>query len=251
MLSNCESVCGSQNPLCVIVGHVGLESFEERRLVCLGSALVLQVLALAMTIYALIAMSSEGRDVESANWAHGTLDTGDLFVGLRMAVFDSDAYAESDIMYNEDQCDSFESLTGQTFCNECEAAGSDAIVCLILSAISILPFAVLSMMRCSFGKDSNALKMYSLITATFAGLVGVIAFGVFGDTCYRNLPPSVQGESVTYSLGPGWYCAVVAFLFITIAAYINALLPVRTHRPAADLAQKLIAKEHSYDGYNF
>jgi hypothetical protein len=236
-----------------MVGQVGLKSFEERRGAFLGSALILQVLALALTTYALVAMSTEGSDVQNTNWAYGKLSTGDLFIGLRMAVIDSNAYESSDIEFAGDQCSDFEFFTGQTFCNECKAAGSDAIVCLVLSGVSSVFLAVLSMRRYAHGMDSNAVKVFTLIIAVFGGVVGMISFAVFGDTCYRNLPASIQGEEVDYVFGPGWFSAVVAFLFIVVSAGIHTLIPVSTSRPVDQLARKLITKEKEtgFDAYNF
>jgi hypothetical protein len=236
-----------------MIGQAGLKSFEERRGAFLGSAFIFQALALALTIYALVAMSTEGRDVQSTYWAYGKLDNGDLFVGLRVAVIDLEVYESSDIEFAGDQCSDFEFFTGQTFCNECKVAGSDAIVCLILSGISALFLAVLSVLRLSPGMDSNAIKVTTLTISVFGGVVGMVSFAVFGDTCYRNLPISIQGEEVSYVFGPGWFSAVVAFLFIVISTGVHAIVPVATNRPVNQLARKLIAKEKqgNFDGYNF
>jgi hypothetical protein len=97
---------------------------------------------------------------------------------------------------------------------------------VISNLITSLPNIKGNIVRSTPQGDRNCEKTMALITGFISTLSTLLALSVYADVCIRQLPETVLAKDITYELGPGFVCLLVATLLKPIDVIINLLTPV-------------------------
>ena len=78
----------------------------------------------------------------------------------------------------------------------------------------------------------------TILSGTISTLTILISLATYQTECYVNFPSKTgTGETITYSLGPGFICLLIPQLFKPIEVIINILTPVSKKTNNSEMSQ--------------
>lgn len=145
-------------------------------------------------------------------------------------MYESDAM-DGDFRWDSSECSGFELQDENNFCDDCKSSCLAAVTMVITNLITTLPNIKGNISRSTPKGDRNCDKTMALITGFISTLSTMIALSLYADVCGRQLPDTVAGKNITYDIGPGFVCLLVATLLKPIDVVINLLMPVPQSQP--------------------
>lgn len=160
---------------------------------------------------------------------HNSHNSPYLFPHVQV-VYESDEM-DGDFRWDSSECSGFELQDENNFCDDCKSSCLAAVTMVISNLITTLPNIKGNISRSTPKGDRNCEKTMALITGFIGTLSTLLALSLYADVCGRQLPDTVAGNSISYELGPGFICLLVATLLKPIDVVINLLMPVPEPEP--------------------
>ena len=237
----------NDNCVCHVFGNIGWQYFDHARKRWMGLAMWSTLLAMFVTTYGALSLSSDQRIVRVAYWLrmdtsyaevyvngtlvdddgallNGTVDTlGDgarAFLGLCAIVTVHDGEITRDKWDHNYMIGSINRKSKESpvqrlqdeVLDECRASMEGIQIGALLGCVTLIFGLVGTINRMRFASDANVQKGLGLITDTWGALALGYTLLNFSSQCYWDLPPSYRDGATKYDLeyafGPGFYCYV-------------------------------------------
>ena len=109
---------------------------------------------------------------------------------------------------------------------------------VISNLITTLPNIKGNLTRSTRKADRNCEKTMAIITGFIGTATTLVALSVYADVCGRELPDKILTRDISYEIGPGFVCLLVATILKPIDVIVNLLTPVPCHKDTDDPAAK-------------
>lgn len=153
--------------------------------------------------------------IKSSSWTLGYIDNSvDYWFGLKSYYYSAFGISGT-ISYDSNACN-------VSFCDKCSQAGETALNSSAIAFICCVVAIITSALRIRQGGDKIVLKITSVLVSVIAWFCLVIGMASWANQCADNLPSS----GVDYKLGPGFSCAVAAFIFLFTVILVHLFTPV-------------------------
>jgi hypothetical protein len=227
----------------------------------MGFGFLLNFVALILSIIALISgLATEGARVEALPWVEGDAELTDttgavtanykLFISMKLRYETVDCEESSDTLL----CGTFVETAGFThkedtiyerklewddvacadnpnidvdtekMCKDCKENLVPSFS-LVLSILVQFPTMTTDLQRSTRYGDVNCQSAFGLCTNIFGFVVSLGALMSFRKACYNDLPGSLYGQDVDWSIGVGYNCVFVATVIKLLDASVHFLLP--------------------------
>lgn len=217
-----------ESKFCKKVGPIGHSFFDKHRARLLMTATFITFICIILSIVSVFATSSNSIDVKNTAWTVGYVDGGGkLYVGLNEIYVEFANGTTVDMEWNDASCSAFEDASSDAgFCNDCKTACGDSVNVAIVSLATTIPTITTDIQRSTRRGDMNCQKFMGIFTG-FLGLFTTLAsLSAYADGCYNNLPVELIGHNISYSLGPGFICLLVATLLKVFDIIVMIFTPV-------------------------
>ena len=170
--------------------------------------------------------------VKNTNWTYGESDTAEYYVGLYEVIVEVDGLGSAELRWDDDACPN-------SYCEDCKDACDATVSSAIIALITCFPTLQTDLQRSTIKGDLNCQKIMGMVTGIVGTLSTLIALSVYADGCYRNLPDKDDAQDdITWHLGPGFTCLLVATLLKPIDFLIHTLMPVE--KPEESMKKELL-----------
>lgn len=220
MIPGCRFLC-EKNFICVNLGKIGLKFFDDNRGPIMLFTAFIAILCTLLTIISLIGASYETENIKNCAWSYGETDNGDeIWVGLSAFVIEAGGVTDTTGWRNAD-CPNEEN-----YCENCKSISLESISFVVINLITSIPNIKGALERSTKFGDRNCEKNFQVLTCIIGLFSSLISLSEYADKCARNLPNEIGTTTVTYKLGPGFICLLVATLLLAINFLTNLLTPV-------------------------
>eukprot|EP00602_Paraphysomonas_sp_CaronLab_P003478 CAMPEP_0185024610 /NCGR_PEP_ID=MMETSP1103-20130426/7760_1 /TAXON_ID=36769 /ORGANISM="Paraphysomonas bandaiensis, Strain Caron Lab Isolate" /LENGTH=207 /DNA_ID=CAMNT_0027557627 /DNA_START=158 /DNA_END=781 /DNA_ORIENTATION=+ len=197
-----------------------MKFFDVHRAKVMLLAAGLSGLSLIFCIVAVCALSTNNDTVKNTNWTYGVSDNSEYFVGLKEVVIKVDGFDEISSKWEDTSCP-------DSYCDDCKDACDSSITTAIMSLITCLPTLATDFQRSTVKGDLNCQKFMGIFTGVVGTITTLAALSSYADGCYRNLPnDDGSGNELTWYLGPGFTCLLLATFLKPVDVLIHLLTPV-------------------------
>jgi len=194
------------------------------------------------------ATSNNSIDVKNTAWTVGYVDGGGkLYVGLNEIYVEFANGTTTDMEWVDAGCTRFEDASNDPgFCNACKIACEDSVNVAIVSLATTIPTITTDIQRSTRRGDMNCQKFMGIFTGFLGFFTTIASLSAYADGCYNNLPDELIGHNITYSLGPGFICLLIATVlkvFDIVVMIFTPVVPYNEDDEDADSIAKPLSDE--------
>ncbi|KAH8058351.1 endonuclease [Aureococcus anophagefferens] len=226
---NPDNPVTNDNFVCLVFGNIGFPYFDRRRKVYMGVAMWSTLLAMFVTAFGALSLSTDPDVVRTSYWAKletwnaTSRETTHYYLGLRSIVTVYDGGDETtdrlEIDYMVGRIPGSRNVDPMR--EELESCADSAAgnqIGALLSCVTLI-FALLGTInRMKFSSDANVQKALGLVTDTWGALTLSYTLFNFHANCFDDLPNRFLHLDLDYEWGPGWIC----YLFCALSGCIRA-----------------------------
>ena len=227
---NPDNPVTNDNFVCLVFGNIGFPYFDRRRKVYMGVAMWSTLLAMFVTAFGALSLSTDPDIVRTSYWAKletwnaTSRETTHYYLGLRSIVTVYDGGDETtdrleiDYMVGRIPGSRDVDPMREALLESCADSAAGNQIGALLSCVTLI-FALLGTInRMRFSSDANVQKALGLVTDTWGALTLSYTLFNFHANCFDDLPNRFLHLDLDYEWGPGWIC----YLFCALSGCIRA-----------------------------
>ncbi|KAH8073657.1 endonuclease [Aureococcus anophagefferens] len=215
---NPDNPVTNDNFVCLVFGNIGFPYFDRRRKVYMGVAMWSTLLAMFVTAFGALSLSTDPDVVRTSYWAKletwnaTSRETTHYYLGLRSIVTVYDGGDETtdrlEIDYMVGRIPGSRNVDPmrEELLESCADSAAGNQIGALLSCVTLI-FALLGTInRMKFSSDANVQKALGLVTDTWGALTLSYTLFNFHANCFDDLPNRFLHLDLDYEWGPGWIC---------------------------------------------
>jgi hypothetical protein len=209
----------NDSTFCKRFGQIGFKYFDDKRSTVMLVAAGFSLFASILSIVAVIATSLDDDTVMNTNWTYGESDNIKYFVGLEKIVYRANGDTVG-VKWGSTDC-------VDDYCKDCKSACAASVSFAIINLITSFPTLMTDLQRSTAKGDLNCQKFMGMLTAFIGFVTNLSSLSTYANSCYRNLPSDDPfGDPITFYLGPGFVCILIATMLKPIDFFVHLLTPV-------------------------